>query len=423
MTSDNSGFIDEIVQDDLPAHTVPPRDSFLPWHRVKKEYIRKHQWNDLTSRMIKRYWRQQLQMPEEKWTLDQEQLSEADFKIPSDIVLDRTLKCLVLPGEDLLDVRALCRDVSELNCRIRYLGFNESFGSEQKGTRIHVANNAVLSLPRVYHDSCVIPDRFESIQSKESQAYHYLKNYGPYHVVNLDLCGSMFPNTVKETQDFYNAVFRLLVYQFETQKTEWLLFVTTMVEPAVANRDGLFALCMPTRENAKRHSDFAAKLKAILPGNVFVEDKDAFDLKQFTEAQLIQLFGIAFGKWLLALCQKAQPQWTIAMRKSFKYSINDEKGAVMLSLAFALSPNITPPIDDSGMANLEMPARKYPSERECALKLTESVLHIKDVDSALAADQNLKADLRDSQADLLEAAGYDKSAFLKWVAAGEITTN
>src|SRR6266436_7817678 len=155
MNSQGSDFADDIIQDDLPVHTVPPRDKFLPWHRVKKEFIRRNQWNELTARMIKRYWRQQLQQPEGDWSLDENADAAVTVKLPADVALDRTLKCLVIPGEDLLDVRALWRDVNELNCQIRYLGFNESFGSHQKGTRIHVANNAVLSLPRVYPDSCV----------------------------------------------------------------------------------------------------------------------------------------------------------------------------------------------------------------------------------------------------------------------------
>jgi hypothetical protein len=422
MNSQGSGFADDIIQDDLPVHTAPPRDKFLPWHRVKKEFIRRNQWNELTARMIKRYWRQQLQQPEGEWLQD-EAAEATPIKLPADIALDRTLKCLVIPGEDLLDVRALWRDVNELNCHIRYLGFNESFGSDHKGTRIHVANNAVLSLPRVSPDSCVVPDRFEAIQSRESLAYRYLKNYGPYHVVNLDLCGSMFPNTAKDPSEYYGALLRLLTYQFENQKCEWLLFITTMVEPAVVDADRLQALCKPTRENFKKHGDFAEKLKTFLPKGAFQNVDAQIDLKAFSEVQMIQLFGVALGKWLLALSQKAQPQWTVAMRGSFRYSVNEDKGAVMLSLAFALRPNIIPPVDDTGMARSEPTAKKYPSECECALKLAEFVFKIRDVDEVLAADPELKSKLRDSHADLLEAAGYDRAAYLKWVDEGERTGN
>jgi hypothetical protein len=420
MSSQGSDFADDIIQDDLPVHTVPPRDKFLPWHRVKKEFIRRNQWNELTARMIKRYWKQQLRQEEGEWPIDDAADAADTPRFPPDVVLERTLKCLLIPGEDLLDIRALWRDVNELNCRIRYLGFNESFGSGQKGTRVHVANNAVLSLPRIWPDSRVLPDRFEAIQSRESLAYRYLKDYGPYHVVNLDLCGSMFPNTARDTGEYYNALLRLLAYQFENQRAEWLLFITTMVEPAVVHADGLQRLCKPTRENFKKHHDFADKLRTFLPARAFQNVEESLNLQALGEDQMVQLFGVALGKWLLALCHKAQPQWTVAMRKSFRYSINIDKGGVMLSLAFALKPNITPPVDDTGMAKLDFPARKYPDERECAIRLAESVSQIRDVDESLEADPELKTRLRDSQADLLEAAGYDRAKYLQWVDDGEI---
>jgi hypothetical protein len=370
--------------------------------------------------MIKRYWRKQLQQEEVEWSLEEAIDANVLVKLPAAVLLDRALKCLVIPGEDLLDVRALWRDVDELNCHISYLGFNESVGSDQKGTRIHVANNAVLSLPRIVQNSCVVPDRFEAIKSQQSLAYRYLKSYGPYHVVNLDLCGSMFPNTAKDTGEYYDALHQLLVYQFENQKTEWLLFITTMVEPAVVHRNRLQDLCKPTRENFRKHNDFADKLKTFLPKEAFQDVGQSLNLQALGEDQMVQLFGVALAKWLLALCQNARPQWTVAMRKSFRYLVNKEKGAVMLSLAFALKPNITPPVDDTGMAKLNLPTKKYPDERECAVKLAESVSHILDVDESLATDPRLKTKLRDSQADLLQAAGYDRAAYVKWVDDGEI---
>ena len=422
MTSEFTSFADEIIQDDLPQHTVPPRDKFRPWHRVKKEYIRREQWNELTVSMIKRYWKQQLKQPD-GWQLDDDSDSSAAVEPPADVKWDHTLKCLVIPGEDLLDVRALWRDVNELNCHIRYLGFNESAGSDQKGTRIHVANNAVVSLRGVASDSRVVPDRFEAIQSRESQAHRYLKLYGPYHIVNLDLCGSMFPNTTKDPVEYYNALNRLLDYQFGNQRCEWLLFITTIVEPVVVDEERMQILCTPTRANVTAHGDYADKLKEFLPEEAFQSGEAPIDLNVFSEEQMTQLFGVALGKWLLALCQSAQPQWTIAMRQSYRYVVNKAKGAVMLSLAFALKPNIQPPMDETGMSTLEHAPKKYPSERECALQLAKSVSRIRDVDETLAGDPELKAKLRESQADLLEAAGYDRVAYINWVNAGEQTTN
>lgn len=417
MPEPESDFVDEIIQDSLPVHTEPPRDTFLPWHRVRKEYIRRFQWNELTARMVKGRWRRQLHQPEKEWSFEDQ--GDEELQLPADVLLQRALSCLVIPGEDLLDVRALWRDMQPYKCSIRYLGFNESQSSDTKDTRVHVSNNAVTSLPLVLKDSRVVQDRFEAVGRQDSQAYRYLKEYGPYHVVNLDLCGSMFPNTAKDPQEYYDALLRLLAYQFEHQKAEWLLFITTMVEPAVVHADGFKQLCGPTCENYRNHKDFADRIEKLMPPDAFPADQGTVDLTPLSEPQVVQLFGVALGKWLIALCQKAQPQWTVAMRRSFRYPINEEKGAVMLSLAFELKPNVAPPVDTTGIAKLELQAKKFPSEVEIATKLAESVANIPDVDAELSDAPALRTELLGAMADLLESAGYDRYAYVKWVSDGE----
>jgi hypothetical protein len=92
----------------------------------------------------------------------------------------------------------------------------------------------------------------------------------------------------------------------------------------------------------------------------------------------------------------------------------------MLSLAFELKPNITPPTDASGMTTTTQPLPKpFPTEVECANKLVESVANIRNVEDILANEPDLRSELRDAQARLLAMAGYDPEAYLKWVAEGE----
>ncbi len=419
MKSQGSDFADEIVQDELPTHTELPRDKFLPWHRAKKEYIRRFQWNELTARMIKRHWRQELKMVNSEWSLD-DAGADTDFQLPASFAQEYALRCLVIPGEDLLDIRALWRDIKDLNCHIAYLGFNEGHGSHDKGTRIHVSNNAVTSLPRVLRQSRVLHDRFEIVANEDSVAYRHLRECGPYHVVNLDLCGSMFPNTEKATDEYYDALVQLLTYQFEKQKSEWLLFITTMVKPTVVDASNLQKLCGPTRDNFRKYNDFADAIKKLVPEKTFPDGDAAMELGALNQDQMVRLFGVALGKWLILLCQKAKPQWTVAMRSSYCHTINEHKGAVMLSLAFELKPNIAPPIDTTGMSKVNPKTKEYPSEQVCAVKLAEAVSRISDVDSELAADKKLKDELRDAQAELLEFAGYDRAKYIEWVDNGEV---
>lgn len=392
MSQEESDFIDDIVGDQLPAHIEPPRASFLPWHRVRKEYIRRLQWNDLTVRTARRHW--------------------------SGLSPAKPLCCLVIPGDDLLDIRALWRDTHGLGCHIRYLGFNAGHGSDQVGTRVHVANNSVTSLPRIVTDSHVVADRFEVIAASQSQALRYLKEYGPYHVVNLDLCGSIFPSNSPSVQKYLDALHQLLIYQFGAQKSAWLLFVTTEVEPEVVDVDKMQKLCKQTRSNVEQHVDFAKRLARLLPMEIFQEEV-AVNLEGLAHQQMVQLFGVSLGKWLLHLCHDSHPKWTVAMRPSYRYLINESKGVVMLALAFEFKPTIVPPVDTTGTSTLTLSQRSFPDEAQSAVKLVQSVAAIRDVDVELAANPELKSKLRDSQADLLQSAGYDRDAYIDWVDAGE----
>jgi hypothetical protein len=313
-------------------------------------------------------------------------------------------------------------EVSPLDCFIRYLGFNDGQGSNELGTDVYVANNAMTSRPGVLPDSQVVRDRFEAIAGKGSFAFRNLRDYGPYHIVNLDLCGSMFPNTVASVDSYYTALNRLLVYQFESQKANWLLFVTTMIEPAVLDKERMQALCGPTRDNLV-NAKFADEMKKLFPHDLLKEsggEEKKVNLSGFSEEDFIRLFGVAFGKWLLRLGQSASPKWTVGMRRSYRYSMNKEKGAVMLSLAFEMTPNFGPPVDASGMSKLGVAAKQFPSELDSAIKLAVSVAKIADVDVKLSEDAALKASLCTESADLLESAGFDRAAYMKWVADGEL---
>lgn len=412
MSSPGSDIGDGIIPEKLPEHIAPPRTEFLAWHRVRKQFIRRHQWNELTKRNVNGKWRADLQKP-----------SDATGHPHSTMLVTHPLRCLVIPGNHLLDVRSMWAEVSPLDCFIRYLGFNEGHGSSEVGTEVHVANNAVTSLAGVLPDSQVLKDRFEAIAGAASQAYKYLRNYGPYHVVNLDLCASMFPNTAQDCEPYYTALNRLLEYQFAAQKTNWLLFITTMVEPAVVDKERMQRLCKPTRENFDDHPDFAAKMEGLLPRAALDVEAMNVHIGGLSEDEMIRLFGVALGKWLLVLGQSPSPKWTVGMRRSFRYLINDDKGAVMLSLAFEMTPNFAPPVDPTGMSTLEIAAKIFPSEKESAVKLAESVANIADIDGKLAADTEMYAALLDEAADLLASAGFDREKYIQWVADGESTTS
>jgi hypothetical protein len=195
-----------------------------------------------------------------------------------------------------------------------------------------------------------------------------------------------------------------------------------MVEPAVVENEWMQRLCKPTRENFDTHPDFATKMERLLPRAALEDKAISVNLGGLSEDELICLFGVALGKWLLGLGQTPSPKWTVRMRRSFRYSINEDKGAVMLSLAFEMTPNFAPPVDTTGMSQLQVTVKVFPNELESAMKLADSVANIADVDGKLAADAGMRAALRDEAADLLAAAGFDREKYIQWVDSGEPAT-
>ena len=415
MSENQADFVDDIVQDELPKHVKPPRDDFKAWHKVRKQFIREQQWNKLVSRLIHGL-RQPLQYEPSNWTLDAEDDMADDSlpEIPEHLLIERPLRCLVLPGDDLLDLRSLWKDIRPQRCWLRYLGFNEAQGSQSQGTRVFVSNNEVTSLDRVATDSQVLADRFQSIANVNSQAYRYLIQYGPFHVINLDLCDSLFPTRSSERADYYNALHRLAEFQMKTQTTPWLLFITTQVEPSLVQASEFNQMCQPTRRNCDAHDSFTERLRTIIPIEAFQAQQSEIDISKLDEEQMLRVFGIALGKWLMQLGSSASPEWFVDVQPCYRYGIRDNPSVVMLSLAFLFKRNFQAPVDSTGLSTLNIQHPTQPNDLEWALKLVAAIEKLRDVDDLLRANDALRSSMETASADLLASAGYDREKYLNW---------
>lgn len=411
MTENLPELSDDIIPNE-PQHSSLVRE-FAPWHKVRKEYIRKEQWNKFIVRYAKRHLARKLQPTNgtSEWAADDE------FSIPTSIAIDRPLKCLVIPGDDLLDIRSLHRDTEDIQCYIRYLGFNCKHGSGDYDTRVHIAHNDVTSSTRVSNDSIVLKDMFQMVAKPTSQAYQYVKSLGPFHVVNLDLCDSLFPNKATDIKACYDGLHAIAAYQMKEMAMPWLLFITTEVAPKEVNFQQFDMLCNPTKANLK-HRRFQDAMAEIVPIEAF-DGCAQVDLTRLSEKQLIDLFGVAIGKALLSFCATAGMTWKLEMRGSHSYTINNEKVVSMLSFAFEFTPISHPPQDLTGISTLNIEPAPPFDETALALKIVASVKKITDVDALLKSDMTLYSSLLESSADLLELAGYDRGAYLKWVLGGE----
>lgn len=422
MSGEESNFSDDIVQAELPKHLPTASDirkkGFLPWHKVRKQVIRETQWNAAIVFLIKRHLRKHLKKEEMVPSTD---LFGAVIPVPESPVpvvsVPRALNCLVIPGNDLLDVRSLCNAVESENCHIRFLGFNNTGGTGVND----VAENAVRALPTVRQSSLVLRDPFQAIGSKNSQAYQQLGRYGPYEVVNLDLCDMLVPGSDKDATDrYYAAIRELMAYQFREQTNPWLFFITTHVDHTEADQSGVDQLAGSLRSNCDEHSAFATEFEKLVPRTAFTGTR-RLDLDSLTHDQLVGSFGVVLGKWLIRLAESSRPQWMVNLLSSYRYTVEPESGACMLSLSFEFKRRVSAPVDPAGFGANQMNVSASPqkTELELAVDLVTSALHIKDPDAMMATDPALAVSMMNASADLLAEAGYAREDYLAWVEAGE----
>jgi hypothetical protein len=421
----DSDISDDIVADELPQHLkpVPPlRADFRPWHRVRKQFIREKQWNHEIHFLTKQL-RRELQKDASEWgagtTPGEPALSTGP--VPETLIIERPLRCFVLPGDELLDIRCLWQKLEGEGCFIRFLGFNSTLNTPERQERMALTEGAVTQLAKISKDSHVTGDRFQDIARNNTQAYRLFRQYGPYDVINLDLCDSLVPRgKAGETGANYSALHQVLIYQSQHQRTPWLLFATTQVDRETVDQTELDKLGGPTRKNFDAHPEFASALGGRLPANCFSSQAHSVDISEFTPNHLVEVFGIILGKWLVDILQSASPRCSVKLLPSYRYVIRPDKSVEMLSLGFRVTPHFAPPTDQTGISSLKLGPANSPSEKEIAVDMVEVASRIRNVDVILAGDLELRDNLVRSKADLLSAAGFDSDAYRKWVADGEL---
>jgi hypothetical protein len=407
MSEENEEFIPQVFQSNEPQHIPAPSREFKPWHRERKQFIREHQWNLQAERLINRYL---------SLTTD---IEDVDENAPDNVQVPSPLRCFMLPGDDLLDVRSLWQRVNKLGCFIKYIGFNSSQGSKHEGSRVYVATNAVNSLDKVVRSSEVLHDRFQSVGNPKSVAHQRMRDAGPYHIINLDICDSLFPVTTNDPSEYYNALREIAQFQCESCTHPWLLFVTTQVEPSLKDNDGLKKLSEAVYENCGGSTEFTDSLHDLLSRAVYNAGSSGLDLRSLTDEEMCRFFGVAFGKWLLQLIATATPPWSVRLLASYRYTIK-EGVAPMFSFAFLFQRHRPLALQDkTGLARSTTEPEKPYEEKKYALNLIKAVNNIRDVEKMLAEDPALKNSVTESAVALMEAAGFDREQFLEFLKSTE----
>ena len=360
------------------------KSSFQPWHHPRKQYVRIEQWCSSVRSLI----------PELH-------LGEGN-----------PFRYLTLPGNELLDVRALHGVCQRLHVQLRYLGFNSVGKDTSAQTELSLSQSEVRALSNIDQLSDVLEDRLESVSNLKSPAFVRTRASGPFHAINIDLCDSIaFRDVNGKRGSPLQALGKLLELQLSST-SPWLLFITTKAEPGLIGEFAREGFTKAINANIAASEAFRDALAALIEGNIEQLDQDIAGAWSGQDDRFLRIFCTGLGKWLISLMNKAQPARSLKLISSCYYQ-SGPAGPDMLSLAFRCDTqaqtltdvfNILPTMEEHTDLN----------EIEAALVLTSGVSEMVNLDQRMAEDSALSERLIAQSGRLLATARYQESDYDDW---------
>jgi len=384
--SADGGYGDEIVPAEISYEASGPSPkSFEGWHHPRKQFVRKYQWCALLKILI-------------------QGIPEPDRN---------QVRYLGLPGVDLLDLRyihsEICRD---LRVELKFLGFNSGVAPESSAaTELNISMDEVFRLEYVNARSEIIHDNFTMISNTSSLAWRKVNQFGPFDVVNLDLCGGFCsdpPNGLNG--GYYQAVHQLLSLQARRSQP-WLFLLTTRTDGDNVDLEVFAKLVKKYSDNLTDHEDFRRSSEEI-----FAITQEFLDAGDYPDKARLAVLLVGISKWLIANALGQNPRTIVKLESVMGYRvIRDSELEDMISLAFLFKPTTLGCIDPIGLSSAEPE-----SQDECALavRALKKVGVRKDLD-ALFLDPT-KEDMRNTLISetevLLSSARYDIEQYRSWLA-------
>ncbi|MCA2219484.1 hypothetical protein [Jidongwangia harbinensis] len=380
---------------------------FKPWHRPRKQYIRAEMWGAHVGELL-------------------------NYLDPGE-----PLRYFGLPGADFLDIRyfvnEFCADGSR---KMRFLGFDIAAqdSDDLRGktpTEIDAALDSLPSSvdaeieiergeagslasirrsPHVDPRSKVLKKRLESIAAKNSIGRQVLLEEKPFDIVNLDLCGSIFP---KEDHaggyhtEFFDAVRQIFALQKRRSKP-WLLFLTCRIDDQAIPH----SLNKEISELIRRNLDTSPRFRSDLQYFYPQLSEDCGEGRSLQSDEI--MVGIA--KWLVRLGTSTEMDSHFI--EAAAYRVTDKTGPLdMGMLAFKFDPILE--VYGSGLTMAEGVPLVDREPRWAAL-IPKQVRRLTDVDGLMEGRLDLKEMAVIGSALLLAETGrYSIDAYEEWVRSGE----
>ena len=385
--------LDRLVADEvLPAQTdelaVPIElDKLLPWHRPRKQLVREKQWMHFSRQLIER----------EK---GQPGLRGSPNANPE-------VRFLTLPGIDYLDVRQLADVCQDLDCSLTSIGFQSGGERNTYVARAQLREKSLIDAKRITNQSYTFPRRLEDIVSTSSQAYQELKERGPFHIVNIDACGSIAAPQAAHSNRLIDAMFRIVEIQLELMAGRWLLFVTADVRPDSVAHETMDGLRGAIFANAAANAEFRSRVVPLLA-------PDKVDIEAAVEAAskrpgttFLRLFSLGFAKWLLHLAR--DKNWDMQTHQPYCYSTmpGEDDTPSMVCLAFEFLPP-PPGIQDNFHVARVKPA-PGPEQEDTSVHAVNKISNMTNADRKIGSDGPLRNRMVENLRMLLAEVGYNST--------------
>jgi hypothetical protein len=389
LSDTDEQIADDVLPPSVEQIAVPiDLNAVFPWHRPRKQFVRREQWVKLSDRLIEKV----LGTP----------------ALPVQLDGRYEVKYLTLPGLDYLDVEMVAQKAKARNCVLTSIGFLENSVGNAASARAELRQESLVKSGTISDRSHTFNRRIQAITTKSSPAYRELKNKGPFHVINLDACGSIALPGAADDNQMIKVVHTLLEYQFGNSSGHWLLFVTTDVRKEQFADETIQRLYQAVKANAQQSDDFRQAALQFF-GNPDSEIDEALDLYvNGGDDNFMMSFALGFGKWLLALAR--EQGWDMKMHSSYCYSTTPE-GDVRASMPCMAFEFVPPPVqlnDPFGVVAVAVGNATNYAER--SLRVLEKVAAIDNLDVRLGADDALRQQLLDETRLHLERIGYSDEA-------------
>ena len=307
-------------------------------------------------------------------------------------------------------MRVLAERCSANDVALTSTGFLAAAENNRAKARAQFREEALKEAGHITDRSHTYARRLEEISSGTGQAYKDLKCRGPFHVINIDACGSIAKPSANHAQRMLDAIYRLIELQLEISSGGWLLFVTTDVTSDSISKHTMQLMCEAIEANAQKNDEFATGTKAVLSTDA-ISVSDAIEEAESAEGeQFVRLFALSFAKWILHMAQTKN--WGVKMKASYFYSTAPGRTQpTMPCLAFEFLPPSPGLLDAFGVTNAAPTKGNDVPDLEMAA--LAQVREMADLDELVAGDSKLRERLIAETKLLLEEAGYAATALAR----------